>query len=555
MLRRLCRGVSAIMLVLSPMAAVTTVSTSTALADAPASPPAAICGTSTVDDSYDIAYWEDYASDNDLSFVEVASGDNSSMDGELAADTLYYFDSGDHTFGLGPYANLTPQSEDVLVGASGAVIDGQDSNNSWLDGTNPDVDVFFLTIENFVPPQDQGVVNHDGAASWTIWGNTITDNFAAESGSDTNDDNGAAVIGGTDDVIAYNCLTDNGQYGIDGYTVSDANSVTGGPTDLTMYDNEIADNAPNGDPFYGCGCTGGTKFWETFDAYFYDNYVHDNGNIGVWFDTNNDGIDVEDNWISGNAGNGVMIEISYNYQIQDNTIEDNGYGSGISNGDFPTGDAIYLSESGGDDNIPGEANYEGDAYVRDNNLVDNYDGIIAYENSQRYCPSEGVCTLDDPSTYNNVSCTDNDVEGALPTDTPDYFDNCRWHVQNLSVYDNTVSFTLSDLPSDVQTVCEETYNPYECDIPAALFSNWRPEDSPYPYYTVPENIVENQNNSFYDNTYTSDGMDPGFVSFNQGNVVDWFTWTAGTSSAEYTGDPAAAQDASGSTCTYDSGSC
>ena len=52
----------------------------------------------------------------------------------------------------------------------------------------------------------------------------------------------------------------------------------------------------------------------------------------MWFDTNNDGIDVEDNWISGNAGNGVMIEISYNYQIQDNTIEDNGYGSGIGNG-------------------------------------------------------------------------------------------------------------------------------------------------------------------------------------------------------------------------------
>ena len=64
-----------------------------------------------------------------------------------------------------------------------------------------------------------------------------------------------------------------------------------------------------------------------------------------------------------------------------------------------------------------------------------------------------------------------------------------------------------------------------------------PEDSPYPYYTVPENIVENQNNSFYDNTYTSNGMDPGFVSFNQGNVIDWSTWAAGTSSAEYTGNP------------------
>ena len=261
MLRRLCRGVEpAIMLVLSPMAAVTTVSTSTALADAPASPPAAICGTSTVDDSYDIAYWEDYASDNDLSFVEVASGDNSSMDGELAADTLYYFDSGDHTFGLGPYANLTPQSGDVLVGASGAVIDGQDSNNSWLDGMNPDVDVFFLTIENFVPPQDEGVVNHDGAVSGTIWGNTITDNFGAETGSDTNDDNGAAVIAGSQDVIAYNCLTNNGQQRH--RRLHHQRRQMRLPVvrnHVQIYDNEISDNAPDGDPFYGCGCTGGNR--------------------------------------------------------------------------------------------------------------------------------------------------------------------------------------------------------------------------------------------------------------------------------------------------------
>ena len=65
--------------------------------------------------------------------------------------------------------------------------------------------------------------------------------------------------------------------------------------------------------------------------------------------------------------------------------------------------------------------------MRNNNLVDNYD-VVAY--GSHATAQEGVCTLDDPSTYNNLSCTDNDVEGALPTDTPDYFDNCRWHVQN-----------------------------------------------------------------------------------------------------------------------------
>ena len=84
----------------------------------------------------------------------------------------------------------------------------------------------YLTIENFGQTggnNNEGVVNHDSAANWTIQYNTIEDNA------------GAGVMMGSNDVVEYNCLTKNGQYGFSSYTPS-------GPSNITLSHNEISYN-------------------------------------------------------------------------------------------------------------------------------------------------------------------------------------------------------------------------------------------------------------------------------------------------------------------------
>ena len=50
------------------------------------------------------------------------------------------------------------------------------------------------------------MVNHDSGPNWTIAHNTIENNA------------GAGVMLGNNDVLNDNCLTENGQYGFSAYT-------------------------------------------------------------------------------------------------------------------------------------------------------------------------------------------------------------------------------------------------------------------------------------------------------------------------------------------------
>ena len=127
---------------------------------------------------------------------------------------------------------------------------------------------------------------------------------------------GAGVILGSDNILKDNCLTLNGQYGFQSEN-SDSwglDSLTGGPYNLTVEDNEISYNdtcdfagllnnsaigwshhnpvpaqyrnsrcgqvTPDGDQ-------GGFKLWETNGVTIKDNYIHNNWGPGGWADTNN----------------------------------------------------------------------------------------------------------------------------------------------------------------------------------------------------------------------------------------------------------------------------
>ena len=92
------------------------------------------------------------------------------------------------------------------------------------------------------------------------------------------------------------------------------------------------------------------------------------------------------------------------------------------------------------------SNFSGKLTVTGNVLSDNWGGVVLWENSNRYCGdgSDGACTLVTASTYTMADCGAH-LKGDTPTQTPDYYDNCRWKTQNVTVSGNT--FTSHPLPS------------------------------------------------------------------------------------------------------------
>jgi hypothetical protein len=83
------------------------------------------------------------------------------------AGKTFWFAPGVHTLGTGQYDQIGPGTGTALIGAPGAIVDGQGKNEVAFGGANSNVTIKYLTIQNFVGPNDQGTINHDQATSWT----------------------------------------------------------------------------------------------------------------------------------------------------------------------------------------------------------------------------------------------------------------------------------------------------------------------------------------------------------------------------------------------------
>ena len=302
------------------------------------------------------------------------------------------------------------------------------------------------------------------------------------------------------------------------------------------------------DPEVGCGCSGGGKFWDTSGATVTDNYVHGNGFVGIWADTDNSGFNISGNDIANNWAEGVVYEVSYNAAITDNTFLDNAWGQGPAPGlgGFPDS-GLYISESGSDSRIAGP--YGTSFAVSHNTFVDNWGGVVIYENSNRACgiTNDSLCTLVDPSVYTLSSCGAH-IPNGTTSDSPDYVDNCRWKAQNISVTENVFSFTPSEIGSDCTAANTCGYNGLFSETgtaPGSISGGAWPPDASYPYagYTVPEDISDQQNNSFTDNVYCAGGSRSWhFMGFAQGNTMSQAQWTRGETNAARSGDHFSAQD-------------
>jgi nitrous oxidase accessory protein NosD len=465
--------------------------------------------------------------------VTIPAGNNSGFESSssLKPGTTYWLAPGTHTLGTGEFDQIQPQQGDTFIGAPGAILSGQGHNDSAFDSTEPNVTIEFLTIENFTPSGSQGAVNHDSGRGWVVSHNTMRNNAP-----------GAALMVGSDNTVTGNCLTRNGEYGFNADVPSNspgASTLTGGPNNITLTGNEISFNntcnfetvSPNPVPAAmapsncsgagqsdGCGCAGAGKFWQVQNATVNGNYVHDNFDVGLWADTNNDGFTFKGNYIADNWGPGIQYETSYNALIEDNTFVRNGIGEGPTNGGFPTG-AIYLSESGGDSHVANTAGIT-TLTISGNVFRDNWSGVVLWESADRFCgspdnSSTGTCTLINPSVASIKTCDQGNLQGASPSAA--LYDMCRWKTQNVHVTGNTFSIDPA-----VVANCKGASN--SCGE-NGIFSQdgTDPSWSPYQGSVIKDAITTSRGNKFSGNTYTGPWK---FMYWDQATVLSMADWQA-----------------------------
>ena len=287
-------------------------------------------------------------------------------------NTVYYFEPGVHVSGArgmapsGAYAAYIGGYDS----ASGeATVDGNanlplqsSTGETFISPVNAaasDGTVEYLTIQNWTSSeqgdilgetQDIGVPS-DPVPGWTYEYDNIGPNeyggWGTNTASGQDAGGGYAIGGGSNTTVEYDCVTHNQQGGVnfaggDNGPSSNANGSGIPPTTLSgivvSHDefsyNGLGNYPDAGSNPYACGCSGGGgKISWSANAQFTDNYIHDNyGGGGIWFDFNNYGANVSNNYIANNWDTGIVYEAGYNLNISDNTIIGNGWAS---NGAWP----------------------------------------------------------------------------------------------------------------------------------------------------------------------------------------------------------------------------
>jgi parallel beta-helix repeat protein len=274
-------------------------------------------------------------------------------------------------FGPGTYhvSALMPKSGDVLDGdRQAAILDGRNSASYAVygDSASPgpsDVTIRGFVIRNYHSPLQRGAIRDANGPGWIIQGNHITHNAAA--GVETGD-----KVQVLDNLIDW-----NGQEGF----------VAGGFGGLYQ-GNYIAYNNFNlvVNPGWEAG---GGKAWATRNLTFESNYVHDNGGVGLWADTNNINTVFDHNTVSNNDAAGIYDEISYNVTITNNIVTGNGMpwtpGGGQRLG-WGWDAGIQLRASGG-------LSASSPAIIARNTVIDNFNSITLIQSPPRNaCPDKAL---------------------------------------------------------------------------------------------------------------------------------------------------------------------
>src|ERR1041384_2773493 len=232
-------------------------------------------------------------------------------------------------FKAGTYRRLTITPKDGMsfIGADGVVLDGENAAPRAFTGQGiRNVTIRGLRITRYRPPDISAALDGIDSEGWIVEDNEV----------DHNSNGGARAYGlriGSRWTVRRNRIHDNGWVGISGYnatdTVIESNEVYANPP--AWFDDKIGEAANI--KLYGCG-----------RIVIRGNRVHDAPFRGIWIDTSQPDITIEDNRVVNHGDAGIWFEVSYRGRIAGNYVERAGMRA-TDAGDWLRGGGIQVTNS------------------------------------------------------------------------------------------------------------------------------------------------------------------------------------------------------------------
>jgi hypothetical protein len=204
------------------------------------------------------------------------------------------------------YLNYTTGNVYLADNPTGHTIEISTTHFAFAAGNITSVIINGFIIEKYATPTDNGAIEGKDyyglttipAFNWLVENNEVRYNH------------GAGIWIGDQMTVSGNFVHDNGEYGISG---------TGNM--VTVTNNEISYNNRVG---YLFAWGGGAKFVQIVGLTVTNNNSHDNNGPGIWTDIENSKVVIAFNTTSNNKVAGIFHEVSYDAQIHDNTITNDG---------------------------------------------------------------------------------------------------------------------------------------------------------------------------------------------------------------------------------------
>lgn len=333
------------------------------------------------------------------------------------AATVYFFTSGSwNSQGNAIFPGNNSAYVGGYHGTTEASINGNGTGgtgNPLFSGAGTPVTIEYLTLYDINSNTNSADINFSQAPGYTVSYNTIGPNiYPYGGGNGEGAGGGYGLLIGSNSTVSYNCFTQNQAGGINavgGPTAynSSANILTGDTVTYNDFESNGIGNYP--DDGYavhggcgGCAADAMKAFW-TENFVFTHNKVNGGYDAGVWFDFNNAGANISSNSITNNWSIGLQVEGDYNMNITNNSLSGNGWGAGTwpsgscgpggtytcTNGYGPiTGSqggnpysAIYVSDSAANSLLA--SNYSGQLNIVDNNVTNNFGGIMDWTDTGR----------------------------------------------------------------------------------------------------------------------------------------------------------------------------
>ena len=255
-------------------------------------------------------------------------------------------------FTAGTYRRLTITPKDGMsfIGEDGVVFDGENIAPRAFTGQGVgNVTIRGLRITRYRPPNTGAALDGIDSVGWTVEDNEIDHNSNGE----------ARAYGlriGSRWIVRRNRIHDNGWVGIAGYRA----------TDTVIEFNEIYANPPA--PFEDTiGEAANIKLFACGRIVIRGNDVHDAPFRGIWVDTSQPDMTIEDNRVVNHGDAGIWYEVSYRGRIAKNYVERAGTRASDA-GDWLRGGGIQVTNSP-------------DVSVIDNVVVNSHNGIIGLQAS------------------------------------------------------------------------------------------------------------------------------------------------------------------------------